>query len=261
MKYIKLTDDIKTAMRSKFDELINSIRVADSNLTVKLDTKDLINTEGVEMPTIVIEEKASTKLWAYVALCDKEIGWHGTVVREGNTFRITDVFLFPQTVTAATVTTDDDEYSTWILSQPDEVFNQMRFHGHSHVNMTTGASGVDVAYQQNLLRDVQDFYIFGIFNKRYDMNFCIYDMQTNFLYEKEDIEVQDFCTLYDEAITEEMKAYVRTVTPVTTYKATPPVAGSQTTYSYHQTHLSEVGQQEEENKYGKDWWEKHYGQY
>lgn len=214
MKYIKLTEDIKALAQAKFLELINSVSVVESDLTVKVNTKDLINPEGIEKPVIIVEEQASNKLWSYVHLCEKEIGWHGTVVREGNIFRILDVFLFPQTVTAATVTTDDDAYSTWILAQDDEVFEHMRFHGHSHVNMPVGASGTDIAYQTNLLRDVQDFYIFGIFNKRGLINFCIYDIETNILFEQNDIIVQDYCSEFDAVIEDEIDRFVSQ--PVTT---------------------------------------------
>lgn len=208
MKYIKLTEDIKALAQAKFLELINSVSVVESDLTVKVNTKDLINPEGIEKPVIIVEEQASNKLWSYVHLCEKEIGWHGTVIRHGNNFYIKDVFLFPQTVTAATVTTDDDAYSTWILSQDDEVFEHMRFHGHSHVNMAVGASGTDLAYQHDLLRDVQDFYIFGIFNKKGLINFCIYDVKTNILFEQNDIVVQDYCTEFDAVIEDEIDRFV-----------------------------------------------------
>lgn len=219
MKYIKLTEEIKAMAQAKFLELINSVSVVEADLTVKVNTKDLINPEGIEKPVIIVEAQASNKLWSYVHLCEKEIGWHGTVERHGNNFYIKDVFLFPQTVTAATVTTDDDKYSTWILSQEDEVFNHMRFHGHSHVNMGTTPSGVDLAYQANLLRDVTDFYIFGIFNKRGVMNFCIYDIETNILFEQNDIIVQDYCTEFDSVIEDEIDEFVASPV-VTTYSAT-----------------------------------------
>ena len=255
MKYIKLTDTIRAAMQTKFTEIMAGLTVIENDVTVKVSTKDMIDTTDVVFPTVYIEEQASNKLWCYINLCDKEIGWHGTVVREeGNVFRITDVFLFPQTVTAATVTTDDDEYSTWLLSQPDETFNQMRFHGHSHVNMNTGASGTDLAYQQNLLRDVQDFYIFGIFNKRGDINLCIYDMQTNFLYEKEDIEVYDYCTQYETDIATDIKEYVKT--PVSQVR---PPAGSGYSYSYGD--YQRQNQQDKDDKDTEDKWrEKYYQQ-
>lgn len=227
MKYIKLTEDIKALAQTKFLELINSVSVVEADLTIKLNTKELMNTTGIEKPTIIVEAEASNKLWSYVNLCEKEIGWHGTVVREGNTFYIKDVFLFPQTVTAATVTTDDDAYSTWILSQEDEVFEHMRFHGHSHVNMGVTPSGTDITYQANLLRDVTDFYIFGIFNKRGLMNFCIYDIETNILFEQNDIVVQDYCTEYDSVIEDEIDRFVQQTVVIpqsygTASKACPP---------------------------------------
>lgn len=248
MKYIKLTEEIKAMAQAKFLELINSVSIVEADLTVKLNTKDLVKTTGIEKPTIIVEPDASNKLWSYVHLCEKEIGWHGTVVREGNTFYIKDVFLFPQTVTAATVTTDDDAYSTWILKQEDEVFDHMRFHGHSHVNMGVVPSGTDISYQANLLRDVTDFYIFGIFNKKGSMNFCIYDIETNILFEQNDIIVKDYCTEFNSFIEDEIDQYVQQTINI-------PATGGFTNRVYppKSNNKADKGYDEE------SWAERHYG--
>ena len=44
---------------------------------------------------------------------------------------IDNVFLYPQTVAAATVNTDQVTHTKWIESLSDDVLNSMRFQGHS----------------------------------------------------------------------------------------------------------------------------------
>ena len=137
---------------------------------------------------ITLTEQAWEKIKQLVDQCDKEVGWHGTVERTSkNEFTITDVLVFPQTVTAATVTSDETKYTAWLMSQPDDVFNKLRFHGHSHVNMGVSPSGVDTKYQDDILKNLNDFYIFGIFNKREDNYLIIYDVTNNIVYENKDI--------------------------------------------------------------------------
>lgn len=138
---------------------------------------------------LVIKLEAWLKIQALVAECDKEIAWHGLVTKHNNIYTIEDVLIFPQTVTGATVTSDETEYSLWLAQQPDEIFNKIRFHGHSHVNMGTSPSGVDTTYQEDIVRNLQDFYIFSIFNKKGD-NWCtIYDVEDNIVYGDTDIEL------------------------------------------------------------------------
>ena len=87
--------------------------------------------------------------------------------------------------------------------------------------MGTGASGVDITYQHNLLRDCTDFYIFGIFNKKYEMNWFLYDVQTNILFEDEDIIVEDAVSNFYTAIDKDIESFVTEVT----YTSAKPAAG------------------------------------
>lgn len=138
---------------------------------------------------LVIELKAWLKMSALIDECDKEIAWHGLVEKNDNIYTIKDIIIFPQTVTGTTVNSDETEYSLWLAQQPNEIFDKLRFHGHSHVNMGVNPSGVDKDYQENMIRNVQDFYIFSIFNKKGD-NWCtIYDVKDNIVYEDTDIEL------------------------------------------------------------------------
>lgn len=150
----------------------------------------LTTIKNKEKAEIIFTPTADKKLTALVQLCSKEVGWHGTVVRDAekpNRFIIEDILVFPQTVTATTVTPDETDYALWLAGLDDETFNKLRFHGHSHVRMACSPSGVDTEYQDNILENLKDFYIFGIFNKNSSNWMMIYDIENNILYEDKDI--------------------------------------------------------------------------
>ena len=161
---------------------------------------------------ITLTEQAWEKIKQLVDQCDKEVGWHGTVERTSkNEFTITDILVFPQTVTAATVTSDETKYTMWLMSQPDEVFNKLRFHGHSHVNMGVSPSAVDTKYQDDILKNLNDFYIFGIFNKREDNYLIIYDVTNNIVYEDKDIILHTPSGSYRQWAKEMLEEHVSSV--------------------------------------------------
>lgn len=124
-----------------------------------------------------------------------EVQWHGIVNKVGDAkWIVEDILVFPHTVTSVTVTSDQDKYEEWLSSLPDDVFNHIRFHGHSHVNMGTTPSGVDNQVRDNILQqmsaeDDEPYYIFCIFNKAGVVNSIIYDVGGNMLYENKDIDV------------------------------------------------------------------------
>ena len=176
-----------------------------------------------EKAKLIIEEKAWRKITALVEECDEEIAWHGTVTKDKDTYTITDIIVFPQAVTGCTVTSDETEYSLWLANQPDEIFNKLRFHGHSHVNMGTSPSGVDTSYQEDILHNLKDFYIFAIFNKKGDHWCAIYDLESNMAYDKEDIELITPDTEMTDWAKQSIKEYVKS-SKNTSSKATPKVA-------------------------------------
>lgn len=172
---------------------------------------------------IIFSEVAGKKMEALIKECSKEVGWHGTVVRDqkhANIFYINDIFVFPQKVTSVTVTPDATEYAQWLGELSNEEFAQLRFHGHSHVNMPTSPSGTDTTYQSNILNNLEDFYIFGIFNKKSDSWMKILDVTNNIIYDDADIEYEvevDDVTVWAE---EQVKEYVTTETTTVAAKFT-----------------------------------------
>lgn len=135
-------------------------------------------------------EDAFYKMQSLIAECDKEIGWDGFVYRDKekpNVFYVTDIVVFPQQVTGATVDTEDEAYMEWMNCLTDEEFNHRRFNGHSHVKMSVSPSGTDINYRNESIKNVKDFFIYGIFNKSGECNLEVYDVENNIVYENKDI--------------------------------------------------------------------------
>ncbi len=182
------------------------------NLDVNVSTK-LKEEDKVE---VLFENEAYKKMNSLVENCDKEIGWYGTVERTSEKqFLIKDIIMFPQTVSGVTVQTDDMEYTNWSNGLPDEVFNSMRFYGHSHVRMGCSPSKIDSDHYKSMIQNCHDFYIFGIFNKNATNNywFNIYDITNNILYEKDDIIYKYLITPADMWAEAQIKEFVKEEKP------------------------------------------------
>lgn len=180
----------------------------DVNASVKLKEEDKVE--------VLFENDAYKKMNALVENCDKEIGWYGTVERTSEKqFLIKDIIMFPQTVSGVTVQTDDTEYTNWSNGLPDEVFNFMRFYGHSHVRMGCSPSKIDSDHYKSMIQNCHDFYIFGIFNKNATNNywFNIYDVANNILYEKDDIIYKYLITPADQWAEDQIKKFVKEEKP------------------------------------------------
>lgn len=192
MKQIKLDNETKTALISKFTEFLNNNKFTEDKLTFTNDIS--LTTENTVRPTIYISGTACLKMMLYIRDTDTEIAWHGTVEKDEErcAYIIKDVFLYPQKLSSATVETDQEKYNAWLENIPDEQFNNMRFQGHSHVNFPANPSGVDLKYYEDILQTLppDDYYIFMIMNKSGDSTFLIYDLAKNLIYENRDIDVQ-----------------------------------------------------------------------
>ena len=188
MRYISLTEEMKKDALKQFKEMLQNQRSADTSIKFSFDLKN--KTEKTEV-IVNFTTLAWLKLWALVHTEKGEIGWHGIVekVTKGM-YIIKDILMYPQYVTGTTVQTDDVGYGNWLHKElSDDEINNLRFHGHSHVNMGTTPSGVDTTWYNEILQGLgaDDFYIFGIFNKREEFFMEIYDLAENTIYEKSDI--------------------------------------------------------------------------
>lgn len=241
----------------QIQEILSNIRkdlkISKTISTSMAYTLQMPKYENKEKAKLIIKQEAYAKLTALVDQCSKEIAWHGIVEKQDNVYTITDILVFPQTVTGTTVTSDETEYSMWIANQPDAVFNKIRFHGHSHVNMGTSPSGIDTQYQENILRNLKDFYIFAIFNKKGDSWCAIYDVESNIAYDNKDIELVTPDTAATAWAKEEIKKYINEPEkkPAAKKKTTTVVEAEEdySTDGYGYNYSGSV-----------DWWRGYYGQ-
>lgn len=195
MQKIVLDDKFKQDVIDKFINYVNTTKFTDNRINFSTDIASVIDKTQITRPTVYISAVAYLKMLLYVQETNIEIAWHGTVERnqEHNWYHIKDVFLYPQTIAACTVNTDQEEYQEWLQNiEDDEVFNNIRFQGHSHVNMGTSPSGTDLNMYHNFLQVLpkDDYYIFMIMNKSKTITCFIYDLAKNLIYETQDIDIK-----------------------------------------------------------------------
>ena len=187
---IKLTPELQESALEEFKRYLENGRVSDGILEY---SQKLGEIEVTEKANVFFTSGAYLKMLTLIQNLTGEVGWHGTVKREGTTFLIEDILVYPQTVTGAAVTTDEVEYGQWLqMTLTDEQINTCRFHGHSHVNFAASPSGVDTLWYEQILQTLNqdDYYIFLIQNKKGDTFIEIYDLANNIIYENKDIYIE-----------------------------------------------------------------------
>lgn len=148
--------------------------------------------------TLCFTPVAWIKMTALVSRFATEVQWHGLVRRiSEHRFEIYDILVPPHEVSGTTVTSEYKSYIDWMDKLDDDTFNAVRFHGHSHVNMSVIPSTVDNKYRRDLVTqlpkptdDDDVFYIFLIINKKHEWSAEIYDFTNNALYNTNEILVQ-----------------------------------------------------------------------
>ena len=190
-KIIRLTPEYLNQIREEFETSLRSMKLADGKLSFSKSFGSIDR-----KATVYFTDMAWQKMQALIRECDKEVGWHGIAYRgddpEKDEYFINDILVYPQEVTGATVTTDQEKYQSWLFDHDDDVFNNIRMQGHSHVNMGTTPSGVDTSLYERILDQLDDqmFYIFLIYNKRGEKTYKIYDLAKNVLFETADVTVE-----------------------------------------------------------------------
>lgn len=188
-KIIKMTSQNLDELRRDFEEALKGVKLSDGKINF---TKTFGSIQ--RKATLYFTELAYLKMLTLVREFDKEVAWHGIAKRhdtEEDAYVISDILVYPQEVTGATVNTDQEKYQMWLMNHEDEVFNNIRMQGHSHVNMGTTPSTVDTSLYERLLDQLDDtmFYIFLIWNKRNEKTIKIYDLAKNVLFETADVTV------------------------------------------------------------------------
>lgn len=144
---------------------------------------------------------------------DKEFAWFGDVVVEQDdpenfVIRISDIYLYPQTVSNSSVSEPDTSSQEYLDFMCDKIAEGarlgkpvMQYYGHSHVNMGVTPSAVDMDYRnQNAQLNV-----FSIHNKAGNMEWQIWT--EDFIYETKDIDVQVMGTKLQNTELIKEKAY------------------------------------------------------
>lgn len=191
-KPIKMTEQFLTECRSDFEKALQLTKLADGKLnftkTFTIDDRKAI---------IYFTGEAWTKMVMLIKEFDKEVAWHGVAHRgedeSKDEYIITDIIVYPQEVSGTTVEMDTEKYAMWLMENAeDERFNNIHMQGHSHVNMGTTPSSVDLNHQEEILNMLgdEDFYIFMIWNKSFSSTNKIYDLKKNVLFEDKDVTVK-----------------------------------------------------------------------
>ncbi len=164
-------------------------------------TKPTVSILEICAPEIIITKRALTKMQIYVNTCDNEVGWLGIAIKEDKYIYIEDVLLFEQEVHATTTEITPEGLATFgeklLADYPDngmEIWNNIKVWGHSHVNMSTFASGQDDKQMETFAEGGHDWFIRIIANKKGDMNIDIYDYSLGIIYKG---------VIWKEGITEE----------------------------------------------------------
>lgn len=190
-KLIKVTQEYLDEVRKSFEEVLKSGKFSDGKVTFT-KTIGAVNRKA----KVFFTPDAWRKMQALVSDFDKEVAWHGIAHRgeddSKDEYYITDILVYPQEVTGATVNTDQEKYEIWLMSHDDDVFNNIRMQGHSHVNMGVTPSGVDTSLYDQIIEQLDDemFYIFMIWNKKKDKTVRIYDIKKNILFDTADVTVE-----------------------------------------------------------------------
>ena len=230
-KIIQMTPEVIREAMEAFASALKTQKMTDGTIsfTRKLAAVD-------RKATVYFTDVAWFKMQTLIMNTDKEIGWHGVAKRgddpEKDEYIISDIVIYPQTVTGATVNTDQAEYENWLNDLDDNTFNNLRMQGHSHVNMGVSPSSVDLdLYEEFLERMTPDmFYIFLIYNKRGDKMVKVYDLRKNLLFETADVTVEILDSGLGLAkLFTDMKEKVKTKQPAASYTGATAIAAQGTT--------------------------------
>lgn len=194
MKPIKMTAEVEKKMLESFFEKFKKEwdkfkeNMNDTKFTFSTD----FTTEAKEKITILYSQKAYLRMQALVDFYDTEVAWYGLVSKlSDKLYYVYDVKLCKQYVNGSKVDTEDEDTLAFFDSLTDDEAEHMHFQAHSHVKMSTSASGVDLQNQTDVIRSLgkQGFYIFQIWNKNNDINTYLYDLDANMFYDRKDVVI------------------------------------------------------------------------
>lgn len=238
MKPIVMTEEAEEKiLKSFFEKFRKEWKSFKDNLNeTKFSFSTTISEPAKEKVTILFTQQAYLKMMFLVDYYDSEVAWYGLVQKiDDLLYRIYDIKICKQYVTGGKVDTEDEDTLEFFDSLTDDEIEHMHFQAHSHVKMSTNASGIDLQNQADVVKNLgkNGFYIFQIWNKGGDINTYLYDIDNNVFYDRKDIEIEiedGMSTISNFLLeTENLVIEKKAVPQYTTY--TPPKAKqSQPTY-------------------------------
>lgn len=214
MQPVKMTDEL---IRDIMQEFYSQASTLGNLQTDKFSFNKNFSKSAKDAVEVNFTLEAYHEMCALIDHFSTEVAWHGLVKRIDKThFQIFKILVYPQKVTGGTVNTDQSKYAGWRDNLDNDSFNSLRFQGHSHVNMSTTPSSVDMDKQWEMIDSFNDntYYIFMIWNKRREYNVRVVDMADNIIYSGDDVKV----TIGDldmKGFLEEAKALVEESAPPT----------------------------------------------
>ena len=140
---------------------------------------------------ILFKAEAFIKQNALIATHDHEVCWYGLVDRiDDETFIIEDILVHPQNVTSASVRINDEDILEWTASIPDEIYNKIKFSGHSHVKMNVFRSYQDEETEKGHAQQLPNgsYYIFVVANQFGRSDYRVYIKENDGLTKYDDVE-------------------------------------------------------------------------
>lgn len=150
-----------------------------------------------EVPIIIFKPEVLIAQEVVVDICKQEVSWLGMVNKPApNVYVIEEIFVPTQGVDATNCEIlargyVDIENEMTRRGTFDRMFNDLKFWGHSHVNMGVGPSGDDRRSAIKRCQDAGDYYIRCICNKEGRMHLSFFDNVKGIAYENIDWRVDD----------------------------------------------------------------------
>ena len=224
---------IRNIMLEQIEKSLGALHSPDKQISISYDLNLLCKSALPNLqpaPFIYFTPLAWVKMNELVSEYTTEVAAHGTVERtEDGDYIVTDILVYPQTITNATVESIDEEYGPWICKQGRGVINKLRFQFHSHVNFGATPSARDLQYYADMTSQFEDYYIFMILNKKGENHIIVYDKAQGVIYEDKDLSY-GIITGEDEVLQEWLDASAENthkpapvVTPAAAVYSTPPL--------------------------------------
>lgn len=186
MRYLRITPEQQEKVLAEITEKLKT-SVFTSNIFSFSTT--LADTKSKDKVSIIFEPKAYIKMRDLVDRYSSEVGWYGFIDKINDLeYRITDICVYSQLVTGATVKQCNDN---WDRDMPVEMIKRRHFHGHSHVNMGVSPSGEDARHRSLQVENTKpdSFYFFMITNKSCAWSAALYDLAAGIVYDTDDIDL------------------------------------------------------------------------